>query len=164
MTRTSTVRMSEVVNALVGKRCWYVSAGGAGPSFGLAFGKKLMRQQPLTNKAHSPEYRKFEGESNLLVWCSWRLDAASRPLVSSDDKTAVIREGVGRLAGARVEQVRLEKPAWDLALRFSNDLRLKLFCDHVSEAASFDGNWELWLKDRVIVVGLGSTCTTEERA
>ncbi len=61
----------EVTRALEGKECWYVSCGGAvGSTFELVFGKKIPRRHVVRNPAHSEDFRNFEGEANLLVWCS----------------------------------------------------------------------------------------------
>ncbi len=79
---------SEVVQALRGKKCWYVSCGrSAASTFELALGEKIPRRQLLHNEAHSLEFQQFEGEANLLVWCTWRLDESSGPISSSDDAT-----------------------------------------------------------------------------
>lgn len=155
---------AEVIQALVGKRCWYASCGGAaGPTFQLAFGKKVRRREEVNNDAHSDEYQQFEGESNLLVWCSWRLDDPARPITSSDDSDGPLREGLSRLVNATVADVRIEMPGWDLRLAFANDLTLRVFCDHVAGDPSFDGNWELWQQQRVISIGASSVCEVEPR-
>jgi hypothetical protein len=153
-----------VIDALFGKPCWYVSCGGAaGPTFQLAIGGKIPRQCPLRNDAHSEEYRQFEGEANLLVWCTWRLDDARGPVTSSDDSDKGIDSGLNRLVGAAITDAAIDLPGWDLQVGFSNGLRLRVFCDHVPGDPSFDGNWELWLPDRVISVGVGSVCDVESR-
>src|SRR2546430_12818252 len=73
-----------VIQALLGKPCWYVSCGGSvGATFQLAFGAKIPRDHVVNNRAHSDEYRHFEGEANLLVWCTWRLDGPETPRSNS---------------------------------------------------------------------------------
>lgn len=164
MMQTATDTSAEVMHALLGKRCWYASCGGgAGPTFQLALGEKIPRQDQIKNNAHSDEYRQFEGESNLLVWCTWRLDDPERPITSSDDSDARIREGLARLVGAVVREAHLDMPGWDLQLSFSNDVTLRVFCDHVLGEPSFDGNWELWQRERIISIGAGSACEVEPR-
>jgi hypothetical protein len=72
-----------MVDSLRELPCWYVSCGGAvGPSFQLALGNRVLRNRPLKNSAHPDEFRRFEGEANLLVWCSWRLDGSEGPRTS----------------------------------------------------------------------------------
>jgi hypothetical protein len=156
---------TDVIQALLGKRCWYASCGGAaGPTFELAFGRKIPRRFPVKNDKHSEEFRKFEGEANLLVWCTWRLDNPTSPIASSDDTHEHVRAGLEQLVNADITAIDVESPAWDLKIDFSNDLRLRVFCDHLPGDPSFDGNWELEQPDSVIAVGPGSTVALESRA
>src|SRR5437763_250096 len=136
--------LREMVSALIGLPCWYVSCGGAaGSSFQLALGAKTPRDVPVRNPHHSEEYRRNEGEANLLVWCSWRLDGPDRPMTSSDDGSANQTRFLEQLAGETISAVELRDNCWDLTLTFGNGYRLAVFCDHVGKA-SFNGNWELW--------------------
>jgi hypothetical protein len=152
------------VRTLEGLTCWYVSAGGAaGSTFQLALGGKVLRARPITNPAHSEEYRRFEGEANLLVWCAWRLDGEDRPLTSWDDSREAIPRELRRLVGARVETVSLVWPAWDLTLCFVGGLQLRIFADHLPGEPSFDGNWELWRPEVAAYVGPGANYAIEAR-
>jgi hypothetical protein len=145
------------VEAMCGQRCWYVSVGGCTlPTFQLAFGEKVRRQRPLKNTAHSQEYREFEAEISLLVWCSWRLDSPSGPVTSSDDNEEHICEGLSRLRGAKVSTASARGPGWDLRVRFSNRLVLRIFCDHVPGDPTFSTNWELWQREQLLEVAAGS--------
>lgn len=154
--------LGQRLDALLGLRCWYVSCGGAaGPTFTLVLGKKVARPVPLTNLAHAENYRQNEGEANLLVWCSWRLDEPDQPVTSSDDTTQAIAQGLGRIVGATLTSLEASPPAWDLKLAFSNGLRLSVFCDHVPGDPSFDGNWELWQQDKAFFVGPGNQVLAE---
>lgn len=154
----------QIHDLLVGKRCWYVSCGGAAAStFELALGEKKPREHPLANVKHEEEFRNFEGEANLLVWCTWRLDNANGPVSSSDDAVEHIQAELVRLRGAAIADVKVELPGWDLQIAFVNDLTLRIFCDHLPGDPSFDGNWELWLPDKTITIDVGSVCQVEER-
>jgi hypothetical protein len=153
------IRLSELNDflfALRELRCWYVSTGGsAGPTFQLALGGKIQRHEELTNSAHTDEFRRFEGEANLLVWCTWRLDGPEGPLTSADDTPENIAERLALLVGERVVGVAAINQAGDLRLRMSNRLTLRVFCDHVGSDPSFDGNWELWDAEQSLFVGPG---------
>ncbi len=156
--------LNALVGSLRGLRCWYVSCGGCTlPTFQLALGEKVPRDAPLRNDKHSEEFRNFEGEANLLVWCSWRLDGADRPVTSSDDTGEAIVRELNGLLNAHVESILLTPPAWDLTVRFSNGLDLRVFCDHVPGDPSFDGNWELWRRDVSVVAGPGERLDIESR-
>jgi len=156
--------LQALVRSITGLSCWYVSCGGVtAPTFRLALGNKVPRERPLNNPAHSEEFRRFEGEANLLVWCSWRLDGADGPLTSSDDVPANIENQLNKLIGACVESVAVAAPAWDLTVRFANGLQLRMFCDHVPGEPSFDGNWEMWRADVAVAVGPGARYVIEAR-
>src|SRR5580700_5308950 len=121
--------LSAQVRSLQGLGCWYVSCGGAaGPTFQLALGNKVLRRSPIKNPAHSEDYRRFEGEANLLVWCTWRLDGPEGPLTSSDDTTSNVVAHLEKLVGATIGSVNLAPPAWDLSVAFTNGLTLRVFC------------------------------------
>ena len=106
-----------LVHSLEGLRCWYISCGGAaGATFQLAFGDKVHRAAVLKNPAHSEEYRHYEGEANLLVWCTWRLDGPEGPLTSSDDVQEGVVRSLAQLQDAKVRSVSLTPNSWDLHL------------------------------------------------
>jgi hypothetical protein len=154
---------AEVQRSLL-KSCWYVSCGGSvGTTFQLVLGEKILRSVPVANPAHSDDFRHFEGEANLLVWCTWRLDSADAPLTSSDDAVEHVEKVLERLVGQTVVDVRVDLPGWDLHLDFTEGARLHIFCDHVPGDPSFDGNWDLFLADKLISIGVGSRCDVEQR-
>jgi hypothetical protein len=155
-------KLEQVVATLQSLRCWYATGGGAaGPTFELALGEKVARRVGVKNPAHSDEFRHFEGEANLLVWCCWRLDGPNAPVTSCDDSPATRLQGLQSLVGTRVASAALARPAWDLTLGFTNGLVLRVFCDHVPGEPSFDGNWEVWARDTVALVGPGAQFTVQ---
>src|SRR5216683_1248657 len=103
--------MNDTLNKFIGSikalDCWYVSCGATGSTFQLALGGKIPRTDILQNPDHTDEYRRFEGEANLLVWCVWRLDASDGPLTSWDDTKQGIEQGLAKLVGTRVESIDL---------------------------------------------------------
>jgi hypothetical protein len=156
--------LGKLIRLLPTKMWWYVSCRGApGSTFQLAFGAKVRRPVPLKNPAHSEEYRLFEGELNLLVWCVWRLDSSDCCLTSWDDRKSSIESELGKLVGARVASVELAEPCWDMHLLFSNSLSLRIFCDHVPGDPSFDGNWDLSCPAYIVSVGPGTKISIEDR-
>lgn len=161
MTTTSYQELTKLLDFIKGLSCWYVSCGAVGATFQLALGNKIPRRRPLRNPDHPEDYRRFEGEANLLVWCSWRLDEPHAPLTSSDDTMQPIESGLSKLIGAKVVSYELTIPGWDLNTTFSTGLLLRIFCDHVPGEPSYSTNWELWRKDSSILVGPGATYTIE---
>src|SRR5262249_7129167 len=76
MSKTIPEELWRLLSSLKGLECWYVSCGGAaGSTFQLSLGEKVRRSVQLKNPAHSEEFRQFEGEAAIFVWCAWRLDA-----------------------------------------------------------------------------------------
>jgi len=146
------------------KPCWYVSCGGVAlTTFELALGEKVPRSFVIPNEAHSEDFRNYEGEANLLVWCSWRLDGPDAPLTSWDDTVENVERVLEGLVGRSIVNARVDLPGWDLHLDFTGGLRLHVFCDHVPGDPSFDGNWTLSLTNKMIAIGVGSKCEVEAR-
>jgi hypothetical protein len=165
MTKKTSPDPHTLVRSLEGLPCWYVSCGGCTlPTFQLALGDKVRRAVALKNLAHPEEYRHYEGEANLLVWCTWRLDGPEGPLTSSDDTADAITRNLDRLRDAKVRSASLTPNTWDLRVSFRNRLKLTVFCDHVPGDPSFDGNWELWLRNLSLIVGPGNRWSVEERS
>jgi hypothetical protein len=153
-----------VVNSLRRSRCRYVWCGGAAlTTFQLALGKDLLGNDERVNREPSEDFPESEGDAALLVWCTWRLDSAERPLSSSNDTQEHAVQALDALTGREILDVKIDMPRWDIHLTFSAGLVLHVFCDHVPGDPSFDGNWELFLRDRTILLGVGSTCEVRAR-
>jgi hypothetical protein len=156
--------LATLIPSLRGLECWYVSSGGAaGSTFQLTFGGKVRRPVPLKNPGHSEVFRQFEGEVGLFVWCAWRLDGTDGPATSWDDTKEAVEAGLERLIGSRIDAVEVIPPAWDMNIKFTNSLCLRVFCDHVPGEPSFDGNWDVRTQNMSIAVGPGTKYRTELR-
>jgi hypothetical protein len=151
-----------MVTSLVGLKCWYVNAGGsAGSSFSLTLGNKIRRGKPLRNPDVSEEYRLYDGEASLLVWCSWRLDGPDEAITSSDEDTEVLADKLQVLVGRTMTEATVSGRACDLDVVFG-DLALHVFCDHVPGNPSFDGNWQLHYGQRIVAPGPGYRVVWED--
>jgi hypothetical protein len=143
--------------------CWNLNCGrGVGASFSLDLGKRIPRRVPRFSDNRIVEVEEECGEVQILVWCTWRLDAACGPLTSSDDSDHGIQRGLSKLIGSTVETIAVISPAWDLTVRFSNGLTLKVFCDHVPGDPSIHGNWDFFLSGKSLHVGPGSAYKVEQ--
>jgi len=155
---------TEIVAALRDKQCWNVACGGSvGSTFQLALGGKVPRERLLKNPTVSSDYRRFEGEVGLLVWCVWRLVGSKGPLTSWDDDSPHRDERLRRLSGRTIVDVTIPYN-WLLQIEFSGGLVLTVFPDHVGENASFDSNWEVWTPERLFSVNTQLVCDVEERS
>lgn len=145
---------ADIVVSLLGRKCWYVSCGrGVGHTFQLALGGKVPRALKLKNKEHSEEYRRFEGEYGLMVWCAWRLDGV---ITSSDTKAKLAYSDLKRLTGKIIRKVVVDN--WNLRLDFTGGLSLSVFANNIGEDANFDGNWEVWTPKTSYSVTTKLTC------
>jgi hypothetical protein len=152
------------LEALRGLRCWYVSVGGSTlPTFQLALGEKVRRARVLMNKAHAEEYRVFEGEAGLLVWCSWRLDSPMGPITSSEDDGERTCRGLQQLKDAKIRVASATAPGMDLRVGFSNRLTLRVFCDRVHDDTNSSTNWEMWNRDQRLEIAAASRVTFAQR-
>lgn len=167
---------AEIVSSLLGRKCWhaYTSVGNT-PK--LVLGRKVPRdaedlaaRAKLTArrktrgaaKRHPDAWERYRGESELLVWCSWRLDGAKGPVTSWDDEPRRCEDGIRGLIGHGVRNVEIGT-GWNLRLDFAGGSALSVLPDHVGPSASFDGNWELWRPDQAYLVGTDLTCEVIDR-
>lgn len=140
MTTPSDVR--ELLDKLLGQTVWFVNAGGgAGSSFSLSLGRRILREAPLRNPSVTDEFRKNGGEFTLYIWCTWRLELADA-LASSDQGCNDAQRQLQILIGKSVERVEVTGRCFDLQLVIGG-VRLSVFCDHVPPEPSFGSNWEL---------------------
>ena len=167
---------TEIRTSLIGRKCWY-GYTSFGNTFQIALGRKVARdadevaavkrmRERRTAKGLKPpvldEFDRFRGESNLLVWCSWRLDGEKGPITSWDDEAARCQTGIRGLVG-RVIRDAVIGGGWNLQLAFSGGLILSVFPDHVGPSASFDGNWEIWQSKQAFFIGTDLTCEVADR-
>ena len=154
--------LTPTLRRLDGLLCWYVNAGGAaGTSFSLALGEKVLRDKPLNNPGVNDDFRIYEGEFNLYVWCSWRLEQESCALSSSNQDPAQAADALKELTGSRLSSIEVDETTTDLKLLFGNRV-LRVFCDHCFPDPSCSANWELFWAQRVLAAGPGFVWCEEE--
>ena len=169
---------AEIHSSLLGRKCWYAYSG-VGHAPRLVLGRKVprdaaelavrakvagrrKRDAPATRHPAAQEFEKFHGESELVIWCSWRLDDATGPVTSWDDQADRTQEGIQRLIGHTVRSVDLGS-GWNVRLAFSGNLLLSVLPDHVGPSARFDGNWELWRPEQGYLIGTDLACRVTDR-
>lgn len=155
--------LEHTLQRLIGLPVWHVGAGGAaGATFSLAIGSKVPRGTPLKNPEARDDYRFNEGEYGLVVWCSWRLDGPTDAVASSDSEPSVCARSLSVLEGQLVRDVGLISKACDLKIRLDMH-ELLVFCDHVGDDPSFDGNWDFYTPTTLFGVGPGWATSVEDR-
>lgn len=139
---------------LTGKRCWAVYAGeSTGSDVDMAFGKKIPRTVPLLNPHLTDEQRYYDAEMSLFIECTWRLDREGEVVCGSIDSNleeGPMLAGLKSVVGKTVESVKIETPVFDLTVRLSGNLVLKIFCDQTSGE---DDNYSIHVQDKVYIVG-----------
>jgi hypothetical protein len=147
---------------LIGKWCWYVFAGGsAGSRIVLSLGSE--RPVGTHDNRERADDCTLEGEISLYVRSSWRLDSPLHPITSSDEEPEAIARGLVVLIDTRIASVDLFAPAWDLCITFSNDLKLRVFCDRVGGDLRFDYNWHVMFGTTLIAAGPGYQFQVEDK-
>lgn len=130
----------------------------------LDLGARRRRAEPLRNPALSEEQRLYEGTTQLLIRCAWRLDSTSDVIVGFDD------ELVGRtpwvpalqsLIGVPIARVDVNPPALDLTLTFPSGLTLQIFCDRTDEEDC--ENYSFATENHCYLVGPGHRIEDEPR-
>jgi hypothetical protein len=165
MNMTIPDELDRPIRSLEGLECWAVHCGGAaGSTFQLALGERRPLPAPFKKTKHAESLPQFEAEASILIWCAWRLDASAGPVTSWDDTNESVEAALTKLIGSRIDSVELIPPAWDMNIKFSNSLCLRVFCDHVPGDPSFEGNWDVRTQDVSITVGPGSAYRTEPRS
>ena len=164
-------KLESLVRWTIGKTIWHVGTSElAGSTFSLGMGRKLrFRNVPRTN-AHDSNAKKrkailsrVQPEGKLLIWCTWRLDSRRHPLTSSDDIDQVLRSKLKRhLVGKRVSGIEIVRPAYDLRITLAGGLALTIFCDHVPGDPSFDGNWQMRVRNETVAVQPGGVILLSE--
>ena len=71
----------------------------------------------------------LSGEFILAIDCPWRVDGTDLPVVGWDDEEEEVASQGTVLIGAKVEEVEVRRPGFDLDVRFSNGHRLRVFPD-----------------------------------
>ena len=146
--------VQHLLKSLVNLDCWHIGAGeGTGSSIHLALGAKVRRRVPLRRLPLKDEYREYQGAASILVWCTWRLDSSVAPIASSDEN--ILSRDLEVLLGKRILEVVVFAPAADLCVKLSDGLELRVFCDHIPGNPTFDGNWQVRVKDTIVAAGPG---------
>jgi hypothetical protein len=151
---------AKITEFIKGRKCWYAFCTGS--AFQMAFGQKLRRDRELKNQHHPLVYRQFEGESGLVVWCTWRIEGSQGPIASSESKERLCIDSIPKAIGRTVLAVEIG-PGWNLRIEFSGGLVLTVFPDNVGPSHIIDSNWELWRPEDGYFIGTDLKCEVTGR-
>lgn len=159
-------RITDITNLLIGKACWGITGGeGTGSVIGIDIGEKIVRKKPLKNEYLSKDQKAYQGEYDLFVECSWRIDSTEEVICGSkdaiDNLDAMVK-GLNRLVGQKIVSVEASIPAYDLEICFDNDLKLKIFCDETNESEGND-NYTIGTPNGNYIIGCKSQLNIEKR-
>ena len=102
-----------------------------------------MRLAPALAKLSFASEPGFEGEIEVLAWCSWRLQTSKRVIATDSTPEAERRAAVSKLKGRVVEGCWLFEASGDLIVFFSGDLRLHFIADYLPESEAVLENWQV---------------------
>jgi len=105
----------------------------------------------------------YEGEFGVFIRCPWRLERGEALVCGSDDDSEVIKVGLSKLIGERIEATSTQRHSWDLVITFSSGYNLRAFCSRVQGDLQYDDNWQIWSGELDLIVGPGNHCRIEER-
>lgn len=95
----------------------------------------------------------FNDEDSLqiiYIECAWRIEKKDKVIATSADDikavTGLIAQTARLLEGKTVEFIEIN-PFYDLNIKFTDDLRLRVFCIF-SYTHECDVNWQLWIPYR----------------
>ena len=117
-----------------GKPLWRASAGNQkGCNLHFRFGAKLPKEKQIFLISDQDAYPgEYQGQYDLFIKCSWRLDSPEKVLCSNRSNFRSIRSGMNKIEGMIILDVELHFPGYDLTLYFDKGLTFKIFCDTVN--------------------------------
>lgn len=164
--KNGTFALENALLAFRGKKCWSVIAGeGSGSLITLAFGLKQHRIKSLKNQHLTNEQRNFEGEFELYVECAWRLETTTSVIctsTSSNRRGDAMMNGIEKIVGKTVAEVRLTYPAADIKIDFDSGLSLVVFADQANEVDQYC-NYAISTNSEIIVNGAKSLISLQAR-
>jgi len=151
------------IDRLVGKPCWSVVAGAStGSTVAIDIGDRVPRDAPLTNAHLSEDQKRYEAECIVFVECAWRLDRDGliacgwQDFAENGDMPPRLRD----LIGQEVETVEANRSGWDLILKLSGGLTLRLFND---AGVRGDDAYSVFVPGSIVTVSGNGRLTIESR-
>lgn len=112
---------------------------------------KIVVESKAGGAAGSTLVLEFENTSYFFIWCSWRIEKASKVLVTSSDTVLPTEENdspngfIGEnspiLKGKKVTNISLS-PCYDLEISFDGEYKISIFCDIGISRDDYGINWE----------------------
>jgi hypothetical protein len=135
-------RIHAFVEPLVGERVWGASLGH-GSFVTMEFGRPLPQ-----------EGRWVHGEYHVWIYLSaWRIATATEVLCAAEDDREWLAEVIPRLDGRTLEQLTIQRPAWDATFSFSGGMVLQVFPYSTSEDSR---GWLVYGPSGTLALGPGN--------
>ena len=103
----------------------------------------------------------FNSEFSLMVWCSWHIEDEKSIITGNNDPNdndGPMVSGLRLLCDTSITEVICNPPSYDLELKFSNGLSLKIFCCSVNKLDDYE-NYYYGTPQGWFTVGPGSEVT-----
>lgn len=154
----------ELENALSlfkGQRCWNVSSCVIDTSLYFRFGGAL---ETLWYTAKGIPKRDFEGQFELLIFCSWRLDNEKHAPIACSARSTYdeIKATMVTLMDDTIDTILLYPPVWEATIRFLSGKSLRLFSNQIP-AENCWHNWGCSTENNTYYVGAGQEISREEK-
>lgn len=144
---------------IVGRACWNVNSGEAvGTTFQLSFGEKIPRLKPLTNPTLTDEYRHNDGETNLLVWCSYRLLRDGAMVASDRTSEKAIHQILKASVLHSCPKIVTISESADLVIEFDNGVVVDIFANCI-RCGRTANHWDIWTRKRGLFATTTGYCT-----
>lgn len=151
--------VTQVVQRLVGLKCWHCFIRSGSSTLSMAFGQKLPRKSKLAASKDESDPRRYEGELSLFIECTWRLDGPESIVTvwseaDTDLEGGPISKGMREIYGRIITSVEVTRPAWDMVLHFKGGYCLRVFCDTTDLQEEQDA-WSLSDYNSGLLVSVG---------
>ena len=126
--------LNELQN-LVGLECWGITGGeGTGSIITIDVGEKILRGKPLQNSHLSPLVKKYNSSFGFMLHSPWRIYSKEVTISGShmtNERNGKMITGLDSLLKKTITKVECTKPAFDLTIEFSSNIKLVVYCANI---------------------------------
>jgi hypothetical protein len=152
-----TLSLRKALSELLDKPCWRVKYGtGTGSMLSMEFGKRIPSTVKLPARLANKSSTIEHGEIGIFIkHCSWRIEADDKVVCTSTSDNTIGQAGdlgTALLCKQQIISVDLDFPSYDLDIRFTGGVHLRVFCDQANGVEASD-NYSIHMESITFVVG-----------